>query len=106
MFDMVSGMFCFVTATVSFLYGTRICWVCGKECNFNVIPAEKKRILKSNIPGGFTVYLFGFFIVFSTVLNGVLTVVITALISALLVSRFVVSMAMPALKRNPSSHSN
>ena len=80
MIHMVSGMFCFVTATVSFLYGTRICWVCGKECNFNVTPAEKKRILKSNIPGGFTVYLIGFFIVFSTVLNGALTIVITSLV--------------------------
>ena len=104
MFDMVSGMFFFVTAMVSFLYGTRICWVCGKECNFNVTPAEKKRILKSNIPGGFTVYLIGFFIVFSTVLNGALTIVITSLISAFLLSHFVISMAMPALKRNPSSH--
>jgi len=106
MIHMVSGMFCFVTATVSFLYGTRICWVCGKECNFNVTPAAKKRILKSNIPGGFTVYLVGFFIVFSTVLNGALTIVITSLISAFLLSHFVISMAMPALKRNPSSHSN
>ncbi len=106
MIHMVSGMFCFVTATVSFLYGTRICWVCGKECNFNVTPAEKKRILKSNIPGGFTVYLIGFFIVFSTVLNGALTIVITSLISAFLLSHFVISMAMPALKRNPSSHTD
>jgi len=103
MIHMVSGMFCFVTATVSFLYGTRICWVCGKECNFNVPPAEKKRILKSNIPGGFTVYLIGFFIVFSTVLNGALTIFITSLISAFLLSHFVISMAMPALKRDPSS---
>jgi hypothetical protein len=106
MIHMVSGMFCFVTATVSFLYGTRICWVCGKECNFNVTPAEKKRILKSNIPGGFTVYLIGFFIVFSTVLNGALTIVITSLISAFLLSHFVISMAMPALKRNPSSYTD
>jgi hypothetical protein len=106
MIHMVSGMFCFVTATVSFLYGTRICWVCGKECNFNVTPAEKKRILKSNIPSGFTVYLIGFFIVFSTVLNGALTIVITSLISAFLLSHFVISMAMPALKRNPSSYTD
>ena len=106
MFDMVSGMFCFLTATVSFLYGTRICWVCGKECKFDVDSAEKKQILKANIPGGFAVYSFGFFVVFSAVLNGALTIVITSLISALLLSHFVISMAMPALKRNPSSYTD
>ena len=45
MFDMVSGMFCFVTATVSFLYGTRICWVCGKRCSFDVDPTEKTKFI-------------------------------------------------------------
>jgi hypothetical protein len=106
MFDMVSGMFCFVTATVSFLYGTRICWVCGKECHFGVKPSEKKQIIKASMPSGFAVYSFGFFVVFSTILNGALTIATTSLISALLLSHFVISMAMPALRRNPSSHSN
>ena len=106
MFDMVSGMFCFVTAMVSFLYGTRICWVCGKECNFEVSPAARKRTLKSNMPSGFAVYLFGFFVIFITILNGTLTIFITSLISAFLFSSFMVSMAMPALKRNPSNYSN
>lgn len=100
MFDMVSGMFCFVTATVSFLYGTRVCWVCGKKCSFDVTPAEKREILKVNMFGGFTVYLFGFLVVFSMVLNGKLTIIITSLVSALLLSHFVISMAMPTLKRN------
>ena len=106
MFDMISGMFCFVTATVSFLYGTRICWVCGKGCSFKVDPVEKKRILRSNMPGGFAVYLFGFLVVFTTILNGTITIVITSIISAFLLSHFVISMAMPALKRDPSSHTN
>jgi hypothetical protein len=104
MFDMVSGIFCFVTATVSFLYGTRICWTCGKKCNFEVAPAEKMQSIKATIPGGFAVYFFGFLVVFSEVLNGTLTIVITSLISALLLSHFVISMAMPELKRNPSSY--
>ena len=106
MFDMVSGMFCFVTVTVSFLYGTRICWICGKECNFKVAPAEKKRILRANMPSGFAVYLFGFLVIFTMVLNGTITIVITSLISAFLLSHFVISMAMPALKRDPSSHTD
>ena len=104
MFDMVSGMFCFVTAAVSFLYGTRICWVCGKKCNFGVDPAEKKKILKENMPGGFAVYSFGFIVVFSVVLDGPITIAITSLTSAFLLSHFVISMAMPALKYNPANH--
>lgn len=103
MFHMLSGMFCFVTATVSFLYGTRICWVCGKKCNFDLAPAERIKTLKANFPGAFVVYAFGFVVAFSTILNGTLTILITSLISALLLSHFVISMAMPALKRNPSS---
>jgi len=106
MFDVVSEMFCFVTATVSFLYGTRILWACGKKCNFVVAPAEKKQSLRATIPGGFVVYFFGFLIVFNEVLSGTLTVVVTSLISALLLSHFVVSMAMPALRRNPTRYTN
>lgn len=104
MIDMLGGMFSFVTAVVCFLYGTRLCWVCGKECNFERDPAEKRERLKANMPGGFIVYLFGFLVVFSTILNGTLSVVITSLVSALLLSHFVISMAMPALKRPPTSH--
>ena len=106
MFEMVNGLFCVVTATVSFLYGTRICWVCGKKCTFEVDPAEKKRILKTNMPGGFTVYLFGFLVVFNAILSGTLAIIITSLISALLLSHFVISMAMPSLKKNPQNHTD
>jgi hypothetical protein len=106
MFDMVSGMFCFVTATVSFLYGTIIFCICVKKCNFEVAPAEKKQSLKATMPGGFAVYFFGFLVVFSEVLNGTLAIVITSLISSLLLSHFVISMAMPELKRNPSRYND
>ena len=102
MFDMVSGMFCFVTATVSFLYGTRVCWICGKDCNFRVDPLEKIRILKQRIPVGFAIYAFGLFVLFSFILDGVLTITVTSLTSALIISHFVVSMSMPEFKRNPS----
>jgi len=106
MFDVVSGMFSFVTIAVSFLYGTRICWVCGKKCNFEVDPAQKKQLLKENMPGGFAVYLFGFLVVFSNVMDGPLAIAVTSFTSAFLISHFVVSMAMPALRRNPSSHTD
>jgi hypothetical protein len=106
MLDMVSGMFCFVTVAVSFLYGTRICWVCGKQCSFEIAPVEKKQILKANMPGGFAVYFFGFLVLFSNALNGQLKIFILSITSALLLSHFVVSMAMPVLKRNPSRHTD
>lgn len=103
MFDMVSGMFCFVTVTVSLLYGTRICWVSGKSCGFGVAPVEKAQILKTNMPGGFAVYFFGFMVFFSNVCNGHLKILSLSIVCALLLSHFVVSMAMPSLKRPPSN---
>jgi uncharacterized protein (DUF983 family) len=102
MFDALSGMACFVTATVSFLYGTRIAWLCGKRCNFNEECEYKKQTLRGNLPAAIVVYFFGFLVVFSVMTNGLVTVVISALTSAILLSSFVVSMSMPSLKRNPS----
>ena len=101
MFDMVSGMFCFITMAISFLYGTRVCWGCGKDCGFNVDPIEKKQILKQRIPAGFVIYSFGFFVLFSFIFDGVLPIMVWSLTSALILSHFVVSMSMPGLKRNP-----
>lgn len=102
MVHIVNGMFCFVTVVVSILYGTRVCWICGKECNFSVDPVERKRILKQKIPAGFAIYVFGFFVLFSFVFNGFLIITVTSLVSSLILSHFVVSMAMPVFKRNPS----
>lgn len=101
MFEIASKLFCFVTTTVSFIYATRICWVCGKKCTFNLDPIERKDLLKASIPAGFAIYSFGFFVVFSCALDGRLTISVMALTSALIVSHFVVSMAMPTLKRPP-----
>ena len=102
MFDVLSGMFCFITVTISFIYGTRVCWVCGKDCHFEKGPAERKEILKSRLPAGFTIYSFGFIVVFNCLFDGVVVITTAALISALVVSHFVVSMAMPPLKRSQS----
>ena len=102
MFDMVSGMFCFITMAISFLYGTRVCWMCGKDCSFNVDPFEKKQILRQRIPAGFVIYSFGFFVLFGFIFDGVLPIMVWSLTSALILSHFVVSMSMPGLKRNPS----
>ena len=104
MFEMVSKMFCFVTATVSFLYATRICWVCGKKCTFDIDPEEKKMLLKANMPPGLAIYSFGFFIIFTCAIDGPIKITAMAITSALVVTHFVVSMAMPTLKRPPASN--
>jgi hypothetical protein len=101
MFDALSGIFGFVTATVSFLYGTRIAWVCGKRCHFKEEPVNKRHLLSESIPAAAAVYFFGFVIVFSLFLDGFLTVFIPSLTSAILLSHLVVTMAMPDLKRKP-----
>lgn len=102
MFNVVSGMFCFITVVVSFLYGTRVCWICGHDCSFDVDPAKRKQILKQRIPAGFAIYAFGFFVLFSFLFDGAIVVAVAALTSSLILSHFVVSMAMPLFRRNPS----
>lgn len=104
MFDFISGLFCFVTVTVSFLYGTRVCWILGKKCQFDVSPRERKEILLAGMPTGFSIYCFGFMVFFYCLLDGTIAIIIMTLTTTLLVSHFVVSMAMPVLKR-PTKHS-
>ena len=100
MVDMLSGMFCFVTVSASLIYGTRIAWVCGKKCDFREVPENKIQAICRCIPAAALVYLFGFLILFSCLTDGILTIIVLALTSSILLTVFVVSMAMPELKRN------
>jgi len=102
MFEALRGIACFVTVTVSLIYGTRIAWVCGKKCDFKEKPENKKHALFESVPAAAVVYTFGFLIVFSLFLDGFLTILTSSLTSAILLSGFVVSMAMPELKRKPA----
>lgn len=52
-----------------------------------------------SIPAATAVYCFGFLIIFSLCINGPMSIIVSSLTSALLLSGFVVSMAMPELKR-------
>lgn len=103
MFEALRGIACFVTVTVSLLYGTRIAWICGKKCNFKEKPENRKQVIFESIPTAAIVYFFGFLIIFSFFINGFLTILISSLTSAILLSGFVVSMAMPELKRKPQT---
>lgn len=99
MFEALRGIACFVTVFVSLLYGTRIAWICGKKCNFKEKPENKKQAIFESVPAAAIIYFFGFLIVFSIFINGFLTILVSSLTSAILLSGFVVSMAMPELKR-------
>ena len=103
MIEILCGLISFVTATVSFLYGTRIAWVCGKKCNFKESPADRKQLLSMSIPAATAVYLFGFLIVFISLFDGFVTVLMPALTSAILLSLLMVSMPMPELRRKPQA---
>lgn len=102
MFDALKDVICFVTASVSFLYGTRIAWFCGKKCQFSEKPEVCYHSLLCSIPAATLVYFFGFLVAFSYLSNSFLARVIFSLTSAVLLSNMVVSMAMPELKRKPS----
>lgn len=101
MFEALRGIACFVTATVSFLYGTRIAWACGKKCNFQEAPEDKKHFISESLPSAALVYFFGFLIVFSVSVDGFLTIIVSSLTSAILLAGMVVTMTMPELKRRP-----
>ena len=101
--DMLVGLICFVTGTVSFLYGTRICWACGISCHSKEDPHTKKQTLRGALPTATALYLFGFMLVFSFFVDGFVTIYVLSLTSSILLSHFVVSMSMPELKRKPAT---
>ena len=98
MIDMLLGIIAFVTGTVGFLYGTRLCWVCGKLCRFDEEVKIRRQRLKGHLPSATALYLFSFVIVFSHFFDGFLNVYVYSITSAILLSHLVVSMAMPELR--------
>ena len=101
MFEALREIFCFVTAAVSFIYGTRVAWFCGKKCPFREKPAARKELLMESVPAAIFIYFFGFVIVFNFAFDGFVTISVFSLISAIVLTNLVVSMAMPELKRKP-----
>jgi hypothetical protein len=94
-----------VTAFVSFLYGTRIAWSCGKGCNSRMTPEERTEKIKSFMPGSTLVYFFGFAIsanyFYEMILGskpeqlGSLAILAMSLVNAFLASSAVAWLAMP-----------
>jgi hypothetical protein len=94
-----------VTAFVSFLYGTRIAWSCGKNCNSRKTPEERTEKIKAFMPGATLVYFFGFAITanyfFELVLGskpdelGSMAILLMSLINAFLAANAIAWFAMP-----------
>lgn len=103
MFETMSGMVCFVTVTVSLLYGTRISWLCGKKCAFKEQPEIKKQTLSESVPSAIAVFFFGFLVLYSYFMDGFVIVLVSSIMSSMILAAMIVSMAMPELRRNPSN---
>lgn len=101
MFEALKDIACFVTAFVSFIYGTRVAWGCGKQCQFREPKEGKVKLLLESIPATTLIYFFGFLIVFSYLFDSYLSRIIVSLTSSIVLAHLVVSMAMPELKRKP-----
>ena len=101
MIDILLSIISFVTGSVGFLYGTRLCWICGKKCRFDNEVRSRKLALRGHLPSATALYLFSFVITFSHFYDGFITVYTYSITSAILLSHLVVSMAMPELKSKP-----
>ncbi len=101
MFEALKDIACFVTAFVSFLYGSRIAWACGAKCQFTEKPEDKIKSLIRSIPAATFVYFIGFIITSSYLFSGYFTRFVFSVTSAVILSNLVVSMAMPELRRKP-----
>jgi hypothetical protein len=95
----------FVTAFVSFVYGTRIAWACGQNCNSRKTSEERMQKMKEYIPISTLIYFFGFIItskyLYKFLLRtdptdvGTLSIIFMSLINALMLSSAVGWFAMP-----------
>ena len=88
----------FVTAVVSFTYGTRVAWVCGKNCQFSESTEKKMGMLVRSLPGATIIFLFGFLVIYSAILASYLTWLVASVTSSIVLATVLVSMAMPEFK--------
>jgi hypothetical protein len=101
MFEALKDIACFVTAFVSFIYGSRIAWGCGSECQFSEKPEDRLKSLRRSIPAAAFIYFIGFVILSSYFASGYFTRFVFSVTSAVILSHLVISMAMPELRREP-----
>ena len=102
MFDVMLKIALVVTGVVSFTYGTRVAWLCGKRCQFSESPEKKMGMLVRSIPGATIIFLVGFLVLYSSFLSSYLTWLIASVTSSIVLAIVLVSIAMPDFKP-PSS---
>jgi hypothetical protein len=100
MIEIWIGVISFVTGFVSFVYGTRLCWECGRICHFGEKPEIKKKSLRSYLPAATAFFLFGFMLIFGKYTDTFLSRYVCSLTSAILLSHVLVSMFIPNLKHS------
>jgi hypothetical protein len=101
MIDALLDIVGFVTGAVSFIYGTRVAWLCGRKCLFSESLENKIGMLVRNIPAATAIYLLGFLVLYGPLLENYLTWLVAAITSSIVLATVIVSMAMPELRRLP-----
>ena len=101
MYDMLAGLICFVTMSVSLIFGTRITWHYGKKCQFWETVEDRKHILRGIFPVAVLIYSLGFISLFSLLFEGFGTILLYAFISAVVLTVMMFSIAMPEMTRRP-----
>ena len=90
MVDALGEIVCFVTASVSFVYGTLLGLFSGEKFYYKRKHGIDKRILRGSYPLCLAMYTFGFVITYRHFFNENITLVIAAFSSALVLAQFVV----------------
>lgn len=102
MIDALIDVACFVTVLMSFLYGSRVAWMCGSKCQFSKSVEQRAQMLVRSIPSAAFIYFFGFMVIFDILVDVFATWAVFSVTSSILLSLVVVSMAMPQFKRMPA----
>jgi len=102
MYEMLAGLICFVTMSVSLIFGTRITWHYGRKCQFRELAGDRKQILRGIFPVAVLIYSLGFISLFSLIFDGFGTILLYAFTSAVVLTAMVFSIAMPEMTRRPA----
>jgi len=90
MIDALAEIVCFVTVTVSFIYGTLLGLFSGEKFYYKRKYRVDSRILRASYPLCLAIFCFGFVIIYRHFLKDHVTILTAALASALVLSQIVV----------------
>lgn len=88
--EALGEIICFVTVTVSFIYGTLLGLFSGEKFYYKRRYRVDSRILRASYPLCLLMFTFGFVILYSHIFNDHVTILSAALASALVVAQMVV----------------